>query len=106
MEQNFGPKFGAEHTSAHARKNTYIHRSCRVQVGDWANALEIYVRQQQQHAAWQPTPEGLNAFRAGRASGFADGYKSGMFASILHDLHGFPECTPPVSACVRKLQTA
>eukprot|EP00983_Pelagomonas_calceolata_P057196 1144957-Pelagomonas_calceolata.AAC.1 len=46
----------------------------------------MYVRQQQQHAAWQPTPEGLNAFRAGRASGFADGYKSGVFLCSIQDL--------------------
>eukprot|EP00983_Pelagomonas_calceolata_P127854 1161451-Pelagomonas_calceolata.AAC.2 len=58
-----------------------MHIPCRNQVGDWANALEMYVRQQQQQAAWQPTPEGLNAFRAGRASGFADGYKAGALAS-------------------------
>eukprot|EP00967_Tisochrysis_lutea_P013906 scaffold15584_cov24-Tisochrysis_lutea.AAC.2 len=65
-----------------------MHIPCRNQVGDWANALEMYVRQQQQQAAWQPTPEGLNAFRAGRASGFADGYKAGALASVLQTCLG------------------
>lgn len=48
-----------------------------LQVGDWVNALESYVQQQQHIQAWLPTPEGIVAFRAGRSSGFADGYRAG-----------------------------
>eukprot|EP00983_Pelagomonas_calceolata_P103918 1158967-Pelagomonas_calceolata.AAC.3 len=46
------------------------------QVGEWMEAYETYVQQQQAQQASLQTPEGLNAFRAGQASGYTDGYQA------------------------------